>query len=85
MLLSYPIAFIIILLKNFWSGTYTLEKFLPTHVNAFEFIKPALTFKKLYLAVSRSNKNAQTIIDDFNQAIIEMQQDGSYAQIISKY
>ena len=64
---------------------YTLEKFLPTHVNAFEFVKPALTFKKLYLAVSRSNKNAQTIIDDFNQAIIEMQQDGSYDQIVGQY
>ncbi|WP_428353028.1 substrate-binding periplasmic protein [Methyloprofundus sp.] len=31
---------------------YTLEKFLPTHVNAFEFVKPALTFKKLYLQTS---------------------------------
>ncbi|WP_428353025.1 hypothetical protein [Methyloprofundus sp.] len=37
------------------------------------------------LAVSRSNKNAQTIIDDFNQAIIEMQQDGSYDQIVGQY
>ena len=64
---------------------YTLEKFLPTQVNSFEFIQPALTFKKLYLAVSRSNKNAQTIINDFNQAIAEMQQDGSYDQIVSHY
>lgn len=64
---------------------YTLEKFLPTHVNSFEFLKPALAIKKLYLAVSRSNKNAQTIINDFNQAITEMQQDGSYDQIVSKY
>ncbi|SMG67107.1 [similarity to] ABC-type amino acid transporter, periplasmic binding protein [methanotrophic bacterial endosymbiont of Bathymodiolus sp.] len=64
---------------------YTLEKFLPTHINSFAFVQPALTFKKLYLAVSRSNKNAQTIINDFNQAIAEMQQDGSYDQIVSHY
>ncbi|OQK17099.1 hypothetical protein AU255_04150 [Methyloprofundus sedimenti] len=64
---------------------YMLEKFLPKHVDSFEFIKPALTSKKLYLAVSRSNKAAQTIIEDFNQAIKEMQQDGSYDQIVSKY
>jgi ABC-type amino acid transport substrate-binding protein len=54
-------------------------------INSFAFVQPALTFKKLYLAVSRSNKNAQTIINDFNQAIAEMQQDGSYDQIVSHY
>jgi len=64
---------------------YMLEKFLPAHINSFEFIKPALTSKKLYLAVSRSNKTAQKIIEDFNQAINEMRQDGSYDQIVSKY
>ncbi len=64
---------------------YTMEKFLPTHSQSFEFIKPALAFKKLYLAVSKSNKSAQTIIEDFNQAIKEMQQDGSYDRIVSKY
>jgi hypothetical protein len=61
-----------------------------TYFHAFQgalpvITKPALTFKKLYLAVSRSNKNAQTIINDFNQAIAEMQQDGSYDQIVSHY
>ena len=53
--------------------------------NSFEFLTPPLDNKQLYLAVSKSNKSAQTIIDDFNQAIKEMKQDGSYNQIVSKY
>ena len=64
---------------------YAIQKYLPVHSYSFEFIKPALAYKKLYMAVSKSNPAAQTIIDDFNQAIKEMQQDGSYDQIVSKY
>lgn len=64
---------------------YALQQYLPRHANSFEFLAPPLAYKKLYLAVSKSNKAAQTIIDDFNQAINEMKQDGSYDQIISKY
>ena len=64
---------------------YALQKYLPMHANSFEFLAPPLANKKLYLAVSKSNKTAQTIIDDFNQAIKEMKLDGSYDQIISKY
>ena len=64
---------------------YTLQKFLPKHADTFEFLRPALAHKKLYIAVSKTNKNAQKIIDDFNAAIKEMQQDGSYDQIINQY
>lgn len=64
---------------------YAITKFLPRHSLSFEFITPALSYKKLYLAVSKSNPEAQTIIDAFNQAIEEMQQDGSYDQILSQY
>ncbi|NOQ14643.1 MAG: transporter substrate-binding domain-containing protein [Methyloprofundus sp.] len=64
---------------------YALQQYLPMHANSFEFLAPALAYKKLYLAVSKSNKAAQTIIDDFNQAIKEMKHDGSYDQIVSKY
>jgi len=64
---------------------YALQQVLPTHADSFEFLTPPLNIKKLYLAVSKSNKSAQAIINNFNQAIKEMQQDGSYDQIISKY
>ncbi len=64
---------------------YTLQQYLPTHTGSFEFLTPPLAIKKLYLAVSKENKAAQTIINDFNQAIKEMQLDGSYAQIVNKY
>lgn len=64
---------------------YALQQFLPTDANSFEFLAPPLDNKKLYLAVSKSNKSAQSIINDFNQAIKEMQQDGSYDQIVNKY
>jgi len=62
-----------------------LKQYLPKQMNTFEFLSPPLAYKDLYLAVSKSNKNAQTIIDDFNSALKEMQQDGSYDQIISHY
>ncbi|RLA23734.1 MAG: hypothetical protein DRQ62_05895 [Gammaproteobacteria bacterium] len=64
---------------------YAIQQYLPMHIQSFEFLKPALAYKKLYMAVSKSNPAAQTIIDHFNQAIKEMQQDGSYDRIISKY
>jgi len=64
---------------------YALEKYLPMHASSFEFLTPPLAYKKLYLAVSKSNKSAQAIINDFNQAIKEMKQDGSYDLIVSKY
>ena len=64
---------------------YALQQYLPKHASSFEFLTPPLANKKLYLAVSKSNKAAQTIIDNFNQAIKEMQQDGSYDQIVNKY
>ena len=64
---------------------HALQQYLPMSGPSFEFIKPALAYKKLYMAVSKSNPAAQTIIADFNQAIKEMQQDGSYDRIISKY
>ncbi len=64
---------------------YALQQYLPQHASSFEFLSPPLANKKLYLAVSKSNKAAQTIIADFNRAIKEMQQDGSYAQIVNKY
>ena len=64
---------------------YALQQFLPMQANSFDFLTPPLDTKQLYLAVSKSNKSAQTIIDDFNQAIKEMKQDGSYDQIVSKY
>ncbi len=96
-LMKVPDNFIIQNLQKLHSGNidltlgderaihYALQKVLPTQANTFEFISPALEYKKLYLAVSKTNKNAQAIIDDFNQAIIEMQQDGSYDQIVSQY
>lgn len=64
---------------------YALQQYLPTHANSFEFLTPPLAYKQLYLAVSKSNQTAQTIINDFNLAIKEMKQDGSYDQIVSRY
>lgn len=64
---------------------YALQKFLPLHASSFEFLNPPLSYKKLYFAVSKSNKAAQTIINDFNLAIMEMKKDGSYDQIVSQY
>jgi len=64
---------------------HALKQYLPKQMHTFEFLSPALAYKDLYFAVSKSNKNAQAIIDDFNTALKEMQQDGSYDQIISHY
>jgi len=64
---------------------HALKQYLPKQMDAFEFLTPALAYKDLYFAVSKSHKNAQTIVDDFNAALKEMQQDGSYDQIISQY
>ena len=64
---------------------HALKQYLPKQMHTFEFLSPPLTYKGLYFAVSKSNKNAQVIIDDFNAALKEMQQDGSYDQIISQY
>jgi len=64
---------------------YTLHQYSVGNPAALEFVTPPLAIKGLYLAVSKSNKNAKKIIEDFNQAINEMKQDGSYDQVISKY
>jgi len=64
---------------------HALKQYLPKQVNAFEFISPPLEIKGLYFAVSKGNKDATTIIADFNTAINEMKLDGSYQEITSKY
>ncbi|MDF1583008.1 MAG: transporter substrate-binding domain-containing protein [Methyloprofundus sp.] len=64
---------------------HALKQYLPEQIDTFEFLSPPLAYKNLYFAVSKSNKGAQTIIDDFNAALKEMQQDGSYDQILSQY
>lgn len=64
---------------------YAISKYLPIHSKTFEFVQPALASKNLYLAVSKSNPDAQKIIDDFNLAIKQMQQLGSYEKIINQY
>ncbi len=96
-LLKVPSNFIIQNLQKLHSGQidlslgderairYALQQVLPTQADSFSFVQPALTYKKLYLAVSKHNKKAQTIIDDFNQAIKDMQQDGSYDKLVSQY
>ncbi len=64
---------------------HELNKFFPNGMADFEFIEPPLEYKKLYFAVSKSNRLADKIISDFNQSIKEMKKDGSYAKILKKY
>lgn len=57
----------------------------PNETEQFAPIEPLLAEETLHLMVSRHYPNAPILTQQFNQALEEMRQDGTYQQILEKY
>ncbi len=64
---------------------YEINKYLPAHSHKFSLLKKPLSSRGLRMAVSKRNKNAQAIINAFNQQIQNMKDDGSLVEMIQTY
>ncbi len=64
---------------------YVLLKFLPTESSSLEILPKSVGLSKLYVAVSKANPKHKAIINDFNEALRSMKQDGTYQSIIQAH
>jgi len=66
-------------------GRYLLKSNYLIQRDKFEFIEPPIEIRKQYLVLSKKNKNAQKIINDFNLGLKQITNDGSLNQIFNDY
>jgi len=64
---------------------YTLSQSLPELGARLEILATPLTTRGINIGVSRKNPDHKRIIADFDKAIAEMKQDGSYDRILQKH
>ena len=64
---------------------YTLRQFLPNEAKDLEFLDKSVGQSPLHIAVSRSNPKHGKIVEDFNRAMREMREDGTYQSILSAH
>ncbi len=64
---------------------YEINQYMKANEAQLELLKKPLSKRKLRIAVSKKHPKAKKIIDDFNQAIVKMKNDGTLEKIIKKY
>lgn len=64
---------------------YTLNQSLPELRARLEILATPLTTRGINIGVSRKNPDHARIVADFDRAIAEMKQDGSYERILQKH
>jgi polar amino acid transport system substrate-binding protein len=65
--------------------SYQLQQFMKGSIDDFEFLPKTLSTRGLHIAVSKQHPQAKKIIDDFNQALAAMKDDGRFDAIVKKY
>jgi polar amino acid transport system substrate-binding protein len=68
-----------------WSILHQISVFMPDDIGRFVALPKPLARRALRLGVSRSNPKAQEIVTAFDAAIVEMQADGSYDEIVKRH
>ncbi len=68
-----------------WSILHQISVFMPEDVSAFTMLPQPLARRALRLGVSRLNPKANEIVAAFDQAIAEMKDDGTYAEIVKRH
>jgi len=64
---------------------YTLNNKIPGGIRQIRFARDALSTRQLRVAVSRKRSDAEQIISDFNLALQQMKDDGSYLGILHQF
>ena len=64
---------------------YTLNNKIPGGIRQIRFARDALSTRQLKIAVSRKRSDAEQIISDFNTALQQMKNDGSYLNILYQF
>jgi len=57
----------------------------PDKIGDAVYLNPPLMVAPLYIMASRNIENGHTLMDDFNQGLQQLKQDGSYKQILSRF
>ena len=68
-----------------WSMLHEISQYIPEDIGVFVALPRPLARRALRLGVSRHNPHAQEIVAAFDKAIVDMQADGSYDQIVKKH
>lgn len=64
---------------------YTLNNKIPGGIRQIRFARDPLTTRKLHMAVSRRHAHAERIVSDFNKALQQMKDDGSYMDMLHQF
>jgi polar amino acid transport system substrate-binding protein len=64
---------------------YTLNSKIPGGIKQIRFARDALSTRQLKVAVSRKHSDADQIVSDFNAALQQMKDDGSYLDILHQF
>jgi polar amino acid transport system substrate-binding protein len=68
-----------------WAIMYQLSYFMPSAMAHFEVLPRPLIRRGLRIGVSRQNPQHEKIVADFDQAMRQMDEDGTYEQILDKH
>ena len=68
-----------------FQGQYILKSNYKNQSDKFEFMEPPIEIRRQYLVISKKNKNAQKIINDFNLGLKQITNDGSLNQTYDDY
>lgn len=64
---------------------YEIKQYFPKKADQIEILSPSLSDGKIYICVSKKCPDYQTIVDQFNEKLAEMKNDGSYDAIMKKH
>ncbi|MBT8128820.1 MAG: transporter substrate-binding domain-containing protein [Gammaproteobacteria bacterium] len=64
---------------------YTLNNKIPGGIRKIRFARDPLTTRRLHMAVSRKHADAEQIVSDFNTALQQMKDDGTYLDILHQF
>lgn len=64
---------------------YEINRFMPAAMKNLEFVQRPLAVRGVHIGVSRKNPEHAVIVADFNKAMQEMIDDGSYSTIVEKH
>ena len=64
---------------------YTINRFMPESTAILQILEKPLVVRGVNIGVSRRNPHHANIVRDFNKAIAEMKQDGTYDRILKKH
>lgn len=68
-----------------YTAEYLLNHILsPNYNQQLVFMSPPLGYKKLYVAISKKNPEAQQIVADFNQGLKTIKKNGIFARIMDR-